>query len=146
MTLKPQSLPDDQIEPPPPAPEYPKVLYFYGYKLYDSFDETNEEELERVGRVLGAQLHIPRHSCLVTEPDVVLVFLALNDPELGVITPRHGCFKIPHKPLLDKFESELGIEGGPAWFPDDGLIFRGGQTARDYLRGTRPLWDLVRHP
>ncbi|KAJ7719953.1 hypothetical protein B0H16DRAFT_1794176 [Mycena metata] len=139
-------LPDDQLVSPPPAPEYPKVLHFYGYKLYETFDETNDEDMERVGKISGASVHIPLHSHVVSKPNGVLVFLALHDPELGIITPRSGCSKVPYKPLLDKFEAELGINAGPAWFPEDGLIFRPGYTARDYAKSIEPLWWKLWRP
>ncbi|KAJ7719952.1 hypothetical protein B0H16DRAFT_1739130 [Mycena metata] len=140
----PPRLPDDQLVPPPPVPES-STLLFYGYKLYDSFDPKNTEHLKRVGKISVASVRMPMHTHPVRKPNIVLVFLALydpNDPELGIVTPRSGCFKIPHQPLLDNFEAYLGIKGGPAWFPEDGLIFPAGYTARDYVKSIEPWWEL----
>jgi hypothetical protein len=69
------------------------------------------------------------HAQVVYTPSAFLVFLALSDPEVNIITPRPGSSKLPCDDLRE-LERAIGISFAPEWYLEDGLIFPPGVRPR----------------
>ncbi|KAK7064713.1 hypothetical protein R3P38DRAFT_56026 [Favolaschia claudopus] len=112
---------------PSPKPKQNKI-YLFGFRPFDDrFDSTDIAHRTVLGK-LYAQMagDVSSHTNITTNAKAgfAMVWFAVSDPELVIVTTIHGSTRIPYARHLEKLQDILGLEEGPMWVPDDGMVFR----------------------
>ncbi|KAJ7169108.1 hypothetical protein C8R43DRAFT_1103421 [Mycena crocata] len=133
-------LPDEETAMPPPPPD-PEGSFYYGYKIFDgNFDETIPDHDARLGRAMCAASRLGPYTEIFCELPTVVVYLALYNPKLGIVTHPAGRSRVPGPQHLNALEKEMGVDGGPVWLKDENFI-----SWKNYTREGKQLHYLKAH-